>query len=182
MALPIQDTACLLEDNLNHLRVNFVQCRQINLQHNRTASAHMAQMLAKLRHTNPIFLIQEPYLYQGRICNLPQGYMAHHSGTDARSAIVSTKEVNLWFCPQFSDRDQTTCIWKNPTGSEVIYITSIYMDITNHDVLTDKFQELVAHCKDYGIPLVAGADTNAHSHLWGSNEPNRRGETLEEFI
>ncbi len=32
------------------------------------------------------------------------------------------------------------------------------------------------------IPLIVGADSNAHSVLWGCEETNKRGEELEELI
>ena len=42
--------------------------------------------------------------------------------------------------------------------------------------------QLLEFCNSKRIPLIVGADSNAHSVLWGCKETNKRGEDLEELI
>ena len=162
---------------------SFVLIRQINMQHCKTAAAHLSQQLTTLRQTY-IYLLQEPYLYRGKIPGIPGGIAnSHIPGNDSRTAIVCSRNLNLWFCPQFSDRDLTVCYWKGPLdGGGDIYLASAYMDIMATGVVSAKLQGLVAHCEVTKTKLIICADTNSHSTLWGSTEANRRGEKLEEFI
>ena len=60
-------------------------------------------------------------------------------------------------------------------------LCSAYLDITK-DVWPDLLQELTAHCARKQIKLVLGLDCNAHSPLWGCDDSNPRGESLEERI
>ncbi len=56
-----------------------------------------------------------------------------------------------------------------------------YLDI-NLTVGLLKFVQLLDFCNSKRIPLIVGADSYAHSVLWGCEETNKRGEELEELI
>ncbi len=52
----------------------------------------------------------------------------------------------------------------------------------NLTVRLRKFVQLLKFCDSKSIPLIVGADFNAHSMLWGCEVTNKRGEELEELI
>ncbi len=58
---------------------------------------------------------------------------------------------------------------------------SYYLDI-NVTVMLQKLDLLLELCDSKRIPLIMGADYNAHSVLWGCQETNKRGEDLEGLI
>ncbi len=66
-------------------------------------------------------------------------------------------------------------------NGRTVYCAAVYSDI-NLTVRLQKFVQLLEFCDSKRIPLIVGADSNAHSVLWGSEETNKRGEELEELI
>ncbi len=66
-------------------------------------------------------------------------------------------------------------------NGQTVYCTAVYLDI-NLTVRLQKFVQLLEFCDSKRIPLIVGADSNAHSVLWGCEETNKWGEELEELI
>ena len=62
-------------------------------------------------------------------------------------------------------------------------LSSVYLDINlpESEMLAD-LNRLVSYARNNNLKLVIGVDSNAHSSLWGSEEANRSGEILEEWI
>ena len=63
-------------------------------------------------------------------------------------------------------------------NGRTVYCAAVFLDI-NLTVRLQKFVQLLEFCDSKGIPLIVGADSNAHSVLWGCEETNKRGEELE---
>ena len=68
-------------------------------------------------------------------------------------------------------------------------MASIYLEDTTKKpkeeqkpTILPMMEELVDFCAARGMKLLCGIDCNAHSSLWGSDDINKRGEDLEEFI
>lgn len=102
-----------------------------------------------------------------------------------RTCIVTTKNVNAILLPQYSNGDTTTILVntiQNGANEEILF-SSIYMpyeELINVPHATAR--EIIQYSSDSGVPLVAGADCNAHHILWGCRNTNRRGELLAEFL
>ena len=62
-----------------------------------------------------------------------------------------------------------------------VYCAAVYLDI-NLTVRLLKFVQLLEICDSKRIPLIVGADSNAHSVMWGCEETSKRGEDLEELL
>ena len=93
----------------------------------------------------------------------------------ARSAIlVYNPNLDCTLVPQFSDHDTTTIQLENQNT----YICSSYHDITAAAWPTI-LNDLANFCRSKNARLIIGADTNAHSEMWGSPAPNGRGEEIE---
>ena len=45
-----------------------------------------------------------------------------------------------------------------------------------------ELEQLVRYCNVKNLPLITGADTNAHHFWWGSKDCNQRGFTLTEYL
>ena len=154
-------------------------CWQQNLQHCTTGTSEMAKdMTSEGSKKQMICLIQEPYVGKKGLVGYPRGinrYFCRNS--EARAAILSMN-IDLWLCPSFSGRDVTTCIWNTAEQGE-IYLVSVYMDGTVQRI-PKQLIDLMESGGDKKI--IVGADTNAHSTLWGYDRSTARGDLLEEFI
>ena len=73
------------------------------------------------------------------------------------------------------------CVHRLGFHSKGLIVASVYMDITKTDHSRDLTFLLEYHDRT-GADLIISADSNAHSHLWGCQESNKRGEDLERFI
>ena len=73
----------------------------------------------------------------------------------------------------------TACLVK---GADVsVVFASVYCDIQRKPAIENNFESLVKYCKEKSLPLIVGADSNAHSTYWGPSQ-NRRGQEFEDFI
>lgn len=52
----------------------------------------------------------------------------------------------------------------------------------NDNVPALGLRHIVEYSENSGVPLIIGADCNAHHAVWGSTDINRRGEKLVEYI
>ncbi len=159
---------------------------QINLQHNITATAELMRSLDVVeQNENKPYLvfIQEPYVCHNRIHGLNSRATVFHGETPhtaPRTAIICSRKLKAWKVPEYSSRDVTTCMFQDKKGKPM-YVVSAYLDCTlNH--LPPELLRVTAMCLQKGHHFIVAMDTNAHSHLWGYETTNRRGEMLEDFI
>ena len=59
-------------------------------------------------------------------------------------------------------------------------MASVYTPI--NEIPPSKELELVHCCNAKSLPLIIGADTNAHHFWWGSKDCNQRGFILTEYL
>ena len=150
---------------------------QANLQHSRAATSCLVQDMLRSKG-QVVALIQEPHVgRRGTPLGIPKALGCLHCPTGGRSAILF-KGCNPLMCPGYSGKDVTTCQVHLGTGREV-YLVSVYCDININMVP----QELINLLEDKrGCDIIIGMDANAHSHMWGSNDNNTRGDMIEEFL
>ena len=69
---------------------------------------------------------------------------------------------------KFWSRDVTACLVKGANVSVVF--ASVYCDIQRKPAIENNFESLVKYCKEKSLPLIVGADSNAHSTYWGPSK------------
>jgi hypothetical protein len=126
---------------------------------------------------NYIYLIQEPYLYQGNVCSLDKARLFYSRNLHCRTVIFSN--LPLTFHASLSVRDCTTC--SVPMNGKNTYFSSVYLDI-NRTIEEPFWTKTIQKAQTTGSHHYAGIDSNAHSPIWGSPTPNPRGLSLEDFI
>lgn len=171
---------------------NGINVYQINLQHCEAATDTLMRELEETKGPY-IALIQEPYVVRGAICklhkigNVEKGVNPKQEPRGPRACIVSSPDVNGFLLPQFSGRDITTMYLNNAIvqgggrRASPLIVTSVYM-AAEEPAPTQMLEDLARYCEAKKIPLVVGADANAHHTAWGSTDINARGESLLEFI
>lgn len=149
-----------------------------------------------------IALIQEPQLadnaFMGcRVKKIP-GTLAIQSSNSfsrpgARAAIYVRddigKAIKLIVMEQFSNRDIVTVQLELDIDNELkkMFICSLYCPRLNnegnliHDPTLGKLREAVSFANQNRIPILIGADANAHNERWGGTRTDSRGLNLEEF-
>lgn len=169
---------------------NKLYVKQINLHHCKDAVALIDRDLHNMQTNkqNLIILIQEPWINSNVVKGLDENkynlYYNRH-GNRPRACIVTTKGLKAVLMPQFSSDDSATIlvnIDQNETSEELIF-SSVYMDYTRNDQIPELIvQNTISHSTNSGIPIIIGADCNAHHTLWGSSDINERGRKLAEFL
>ena len=152
---------------------------QLNIAKRKNAWDNLCQDISKSSKST-IFMITEPYLISktGKVPKLPQGYLSYGENF-SRGIIIAHKSLELWFTPEFTSLDCTTC--KLVIGKKSWFICSLYLDILK-EVIHPTFDKLVNSCNLTGDQLIIGSDTNCHSPMFGSRSTNARGSELEEYL
>ena len=99
-------------------------------------------------------------------------------GCKPRAAIRISRRLNSVELTEFCNQDRSSCLVKC-RGFNLI-VVSQYCDIKKPAV-PEGLVEIVERCRDKNTPLIIGADSNAHSTLWGPDN-NPRGLDMEGFI
>ena len=61
-------------------------------------------------------------------------------------------------------------------------IASVYLPGDEDLTPPTAMDNLIAFGQEKKLPLIIGADANAHHFLWGSTDTNQRGEHLLEYL
>ena len=152
-------------------------------------NTHRAQLAAielhrKLNLSQEIALITEPYTYRNKLVDIPAGYKAfltagvEEGRTRPRAAILLPFGVEAVKLDKFCNRDCEVILCTTTDGK--LLLGSIYLDILK-DPDPDWLVRLLNYANDGDVRLILGADTNAHSQLFGPTT-NSRGEILEDLI
>jgi len=132
-----------------------------------------------------VIFIQEPWTNGSRILGLnSKGSLLFRSCTENNpQTCIITKGLSAYCLPQYSSRDQTAVrvTYKNRHHERSIMVASVYMPI-DQSPPSKELEDLIHYCYVKGLPLIIGADTNAHHFWWGSKECNHRGYTLREYL
>jgi len=163
------------------LKVNNVSCvcdcSQINLRKSRVASAE-----ANTR-VSDIMFITEPYINPKtkKAGGLDQsmGMILTSSSDSPRAALRIRKDLHPWLIDGLSDGDICTAeIW---ISNQRVVVCSAYLDIT-YSPVNVLLSKVSSYCASNHLALVVGMDSNSHSLMWGCEEENSRGTTLEDWL
>ncbi len=129
-----------------------------------------------------VMLVQELYVqYNGKLFNEGWNAVHHNMG---RVAILVNNGVNHWPVQNFASRDcvvTTIKLMNSNNEAKILYLASVYLDRLKPPI-SGELKAIVEHCKNKGLPLIIGMDSNAHSHEWGSDEDNDRAIALSEYF
>lgn len=159
---------------------------QVNMHHCKAASAALHRYV--INNEIDIVLIQEPWVFKGRIRGLRltrDWEILSPVDSHPRACIAAKKRLNLLPMWGFCSRDLSVAkMVANLEGSERdLVVGSAYLPYDQPDLPpTKEVRELVKDCESKNIQLMLGCDSNAHHLVWGSTGTNRRGECLLEFI
>lgn len=136
-----------------------------------------------------IVLIEEPWIRRNVIQGLDENklnlFYKKGNNQKPRTCIVTSKELTATLMPQYSSGDITTIIIRirNSNDIEEIILSSLYMPYEEQiKIPDDTAREAIEFSASSGIPIIIGADCNAHHILWGSSNTNKRGEKLVEYL
>ena len=155
--------------------------KQLNLAKSKAAQASLAQHLVSWS-CRPLFVfLQEPAISRGKVESIPRG-LTCFATKNPRAAILATTDLQVWALPTLTSPDVAACRWKtgNLNFPEIVVI-SVYSDI-NKPTISSELSKITTYCGTHHLPCIIGADTNAHSVIWGSPENNTRGDDYEAFI
>jgi hypothetical protein len=124
-----------------------------------------------------LYLIQEPYLYQGNVCGLEQFRLYYTGDVSARPAIFTNLPAT--FHANLSGRDCTTCSIK--MGGLKVFFLSVYLDI-NTTVEEPNWMKTIQKTRANNANHYAAVDSNLHSTLWECQIANPRGLEMEDLI
>ena len=131
-------------------------------------------------------MVQEPWICRGTIKGSPPSanrYVGVGRGGRPRACIYTSKDLDTWLLPQYSNADIVTVSVNNLQGiiPKTVIFTSAYMAEEN-TAPPQLVEEITAYCNLNNLPLVLGCDANAHHVAWGSSDTNERGEALMDFL
>ena len=147
---------------------------QVNLHKAKLAAIELHN---KLQERNDIALITEPYLFKGKVVGLPKGYdclMSQAVDQAIRAVVLIPKQFRAVCLTHLSTPD--CVVAQVEVAGKKLILASIYMDIKG-ELPPPGVQKVDKH--NYGF--ILGADSNAHSTLYGP-DMNKRGELMEEFL
>ena len=161
----------------------YVSFKQINLAKSKVASAYFGDKLVEWSRCCLVAFLQEPATTsRGQLESIPPGAQ-RFSTLKPRAAIIATKDISLWPLPaEYSSPDVAACLWK--TGADIfpeIVLVSVYADGNNASI-PPELENVLNYCRRRNLPCIIGADTNAHSVLWGCEINNTRGNDYEAFL
>ena len=156
-----------------------IKCTQINLQHSRTATYNLTQLI--IQKNIDVAFLQEPYTIRNKVAGFPKYFkiFAYGEGRNRSAVIIINNNIDAVAIKQVSDED-ATLIEFSYKGLK-FYGASLYFAIDREiERDTAKVQEIIEVTRGKG--LILSIDTNSRSKLWNDIYTNQRGKTLEEFI
>ncbi|KAL5263830.1 hypothetical protein ACHWQZ_G005038 [Mnemiopsis leidyi] len=123
---------------------------------------------------------KEPVIRNNKMCSVPTShkqFVPHTSGR-ARVAALLPKELakSTMVLGKFNSADSIVLRVKLSKDITLL-LASIYMDITS-DIPSGLLTRLSTYAETERLPLIVGADTNAHHTAWGHLTCNSRGREL----
>ena len=152
-----------------------IKCAQLNLQHSRTATYNLTQLI--LQNNIDVAFVQEPYTVLNNVARLPKSFriFAHSGGRKRSAIIINNNNTDAIAIKQLSYEDATLLDFRH--GDLNFYGASLYFPI---DCDIESIEKIIQHTKGKGITI--SVDSNARSKLWYDTITNQRGKSLEEFI
>jgi len=156
-----------------------VNCFQTNLQHSRTETSNLGQLINQ--HNVDITYIQEPYPINNKLAGLPRAHKVYTSGDGRKrtAIVINNDQLDATLITQLSNED---CVAVE-VRSEVVKFFSVSMYFDIHRDMEEDIRQL-EKVMDYtkGNGLIIAADSNARSRMWHDTITNQRGKILEQFL
>ncbi|GBM29991.1 hypothetical protein AVEN_167460-1 [Araneus ventricosus] len=148
---------------------------QINLAKSKVATAHLETLASEININH--FLVQEPYVKEGKIAGVPRKWHQWLSSNN-KAGIISLPSTNnpIFIC---STTNLTAIKIQTITGP--VNLISAYS--SPYAELQDTAQDLANLLTKIGPEqALIGADMNAPSTLWGYANNSPRGNIMEDLI
>ncbi|GBM32722.1 Putative phosphoenolpyruvate synthase [Araneus ventricosus] len=148
---------------------------QINLAKSKVATAHLEKLASEININH--FLVQEPYVKEGKIAGVPRKWHQCLSSNN-KAGIISLPSTNnpIFIC---STTNLTAIKIQTITGP--VNLISAYS--SPYAELQDTAQDLANLLTKIGPEqALIGADMNAPSTLWGYANNSPRGNIMEDLI
>jgi len=156
-----------------------IKCVQLNLQHSRTATYNLTQLI--LHNNIDVAFVQELYIVLNNEAGFrkPFRIFAHGNGRKRSAIIVNNKKNDAIAIRQVSDKG-ATLIELSYSGFN-FYGASLYFPI-DREIETDmeSLEEIIQLTKGKG--LLFPIDSNSRNKLWYDTITNERCKFLEDFI
>jgi splicing factor 45 len=169
-----------------HTSKHTLKFLQINLHHSKAATAALCQQLTE--GNADVALIQEPWLYSGRIKGLTNTGGTVYSAApcnNIRSCTYIWSLINALPLLEFCSRDTTMVRITHAYGGihEELIVTSAYLPYYSDEPPPNKeVRDVIELSHNRKKQLIIRCDAKAHHTLWGSTSTNPRGESLMEGI
>ena len=165
--------------------MNGIKTVQANLQHARGASGILLRRFVK--EDLDLALIQEPWVNNHRVLGLNNTkckLLYDNSHPSPRAAILVSGRINFTPITEFINRDIVAIRMEIPTarGKSIVNIASAYFPGDEEEAPPSWIHTFVTSCRQQNQHVIIGCDANAHHTVWGSNNINKRGESLLEYI
>ena len=155
MTQTVNNSKRITQGNKNTSPLATIRCRQIKLQHSRTATDNLMKLTEQ--DNLDIIFIQEPYLYKNRMIGLPKS-SRHTSPVDkSRAAIIITNnKIDAVLIKQLSNPDSVLIELKY--NNTRFFAASLYFDITKE---LDKIEEILDFTKGNGLLIVVNRNSRS---------------------
>ena len=99
-----------------------------------------------------------------------------------RAALLLSKSISTCCTPltAYTSQDLAAARISNAADSDIIICSFYWHGDLNS--IPPELSNLCSMAHSRGLPLIIGGDVNAHHKAWGSNDTNKRGEILMEFL
>jgi hypothetical protein len=107
-------------------RLTTIKCVQLNLQHSRTATYNLTQLI--LLNNIDVAFVQEPYTVVNNVAGFPKSFRIFaHGGGRKRSAVIINNNIDAIVIRQLSDEDASLLEFRH--GGLNFYGASLYFPI-----------------------------------------------------
>lgn len=163
------------------MKMTSTKFAQDNLNHTKAASAVIAR--AMVRNDTDFVLVQEPWVYRGRIKGLTQKNTQVICDTRKNKTIacviLKTYIMHL-FLTEFLSADLVAIqmmLDMNSHKQDVI-LAAGYFPCDDAHAPPELVEKRVKHCETNKLPLTLRCDSNAHNEVWGCTGTNQKSEYL----
>lgn len=165
------------------MAVHNLKILQLNCQRSESVMYDLGQWI--IRYRFDICLLQEPYIFKGKLRGIPLGMIVSISRSGRAGIVVPSGPTECMFLGEIGGDDCVSVLVKGFFGK--LYLSSSYCgyDVNMNDTLVN----LDRICMRFGREkMLIGMDANASNLLWHSkgrmngSERWRRGNILEDWI
>src|SRR5215510_8054594 len=156
-----------------------IKCYQIYLQHSRTATDNLMELIEK--EGIDVAFIQEPYTAHNKVVGITKRYRTFKLsvGRCRTATVVTNNQIDALLIQEATDKDRV--VVELILGNLKFYTANLYLDITRKlDDDINSISDILKIAKTSGILITM--DSNCRSRMWFDKLTNGRGKKLEEFL